>query len=143
MKSNRIKFVVGILALALAGAVAVAQTAMEMHHPHNEGAGFGFEGRALALMTEHLQLTDAQRAQVKQVFVAQKPAVLPLMQQIAANRQQLDSLAQAGNFDEEKVRALAAQQGQLTTELEVAKTRAISEIFNILTPEQKTKAVEF
>jgi periplasmic protein CpxP/Spy len=144
MKWNSFKILVASLAIALAAAVALAQTATEMHHPlHGRGTGLGFEQRMLGLMTEHLQLTDAQQAQVKQIFASQKPTVLPLMQQLAQNHLQLMTLAQSGNFDEEKVRAVASQQAQLTTELEVAKTRAMSEIFTILTPEQKAKAVEF
>ena len=127
-----------------AAAVALAQTASEMHrHSHGPSAGFGFEERALGFMTEHLQLTDAQQTQVKQVFASQQPVVLPLMQQLERSRQQLMTLAQNGTFDEEKVRTVASQQAQVLTELEVAKTRAMSEIFNILTPDQRTKAVEF
>jgi periplasmic protein CpxP/Spy len=143
MKPSGLKILVASLALALAAAVALAQTATEMGHRTRHAQGLGFEARALELMTEHLQLTDAQQQQVRQILASQKPVVLPLVQQVAQNRHELLALAQTGNFDEEKVRAVAAQQAQATTELEVAKTRIMSEIFNVLTPEQRSKAVEF
>jgi len=144
MKWRGLKVLVLSLAVFLAGTIALAQAADEAHrHWHGANFGFGFEERALSFMTEHLQLTDVQQTQVKQIFSSEKPNVLPLMQQMAQNQQQLMTLAQNGSFDEEKVRAVASQQAQLTTELEVAKTRTMSEIFNILTPEQRTKAVKF
>ena len=144
MKWSGLKVVVVGLAITLAAAVALAQTASEMHrHWHGADSGFGFEERALGFMTEHLQLTDSQQVQIKQVFASQKPVILPLMQQLALNRQQLMTLAQNSTFDEEEVRTVASQQAKLTTELEVAKTHAMSQIFSILTPEQRTQAVDF
>ena len=44
-----------------------------------------------------------------------------------------------GAFDEAKVRAAASQQSQTMTDLIVEKARIHSQLFQILTPEQKTK----
>src|SRR5919109_1430657 len=91
MKSGRSKIFAIALAIAVVGAVAVSQTVTKTHH--HMGGGFGLD-HMVGLMTDYLDLTDAQQAQVM-------------------------------------------------TELTVEKAKIHSQIFNILTPEQKTKATQF
>ena len=93
-------------------------------------------------MGRYLQLSDAQKAQVKQIRANEKPTITPLMQQLHENQKQLRDLEQSGTFDEAKVRALAAEQAQIQTNLTVEKSRTRTQIFALLTPEQKTKAIE-
>jgi periplasmic protein CpxP/Spy len=93
-------------------------------------------------MGRYLQLSDAQKAQVKQIRASEKPTIMPLMEQLHAKRQQLRELEQSGTFDEAKARTLAAEQSQILTNLTVERARIHSQIFNILTPEQKAKATE-
>ena len=143
MKMNGSEILIACFAVVLAAAFALAQTTTENHNFQHRWARQGYEARILAMMTRHLQLTEAQQAQVKQVFASQKPIVIPLMQKLAQSRQQLNALAQTGTFDEAKARAIASQQAQSRTDLEVAKTHAMSDIFSILTTEQKTKAADF
>ena len=45
----------------------------------------------------------------------------------------------ANGFDEAKVREMAAQQTQTLTELTVQRARVESEMYQVLTPDQKTK----
>jgi len=45
----------------------------------------------------------------------------------------------SGPYDEAKVRDIANQQAQVLTELSVQKARIESELFQLLTPDQKTK----
>ena len=141
MKSVRSKILAIALALAVVGAVAFSQTVAKAH-PHMGGEGFGLE-HMVSLMTDYLDLTDAQQAQVKQIIVSEKPNVLPLVQQLHQSQQQLRQLETSGTFDEDKVRAAASQQAQIMTELTVEKAKIHSQIFNLLTPEQKTKATQF
>ena len=140
MKSVRSKIFAIALAIAVVGAVAVSQTVTKTHH--HMGGGFGLD-HMVGLMTDYLDLTDAQQAQVKQIVASEKPNVLPLVQQLHQSRQQLRELETSGTFDENKVRAAASQQAQVMTELTVEKAKIHSQIFNILTPEQKTKATQF
>jgi len=93
-------------------------------------------------MGRYLQLSDAQEAQVKQIMANEKPTITPLMQQLHENQKQLRDLEQRGTFDEAKVRALAVEQAQIQTNLTVEKSRTRTQIFALLTPEQKTKAIE-
>ena len=63
----------------------------------------------------------------------------PLMLQMAQGRSQLRQMVMSGSFDETKARELAALQTQTMTELTVQRARIDSELFQILTSEQKTK----
>ena len=98
-----------------------------------------FGGPMMGFYIHKLDLTDAQRAQVKDIMAKEKPTLQPLMLQMAQGHQQLRQLVMSGNFDEAKVRDLAAQQTQTMTELTVQYARIASEMVQVLTPEQKTK----
>jgi Spy/CpxP family protein refolding chaperone len=62
------------------------------------------------------------------------------MKQMGDAHKQMRTLEESPTFDEAAVRSLASQQAQAITELIVAKARTKSEMFAILTPEQKAKA---
>jgi periplasmic protein CpxP/Spy len=130
------------LALVLVAGVAVSWAAAAARAGQG-GHGGGFEHHMLGMMTEYLDLTEAQQAQVKQIFAAEKPAITPLVLQLHQGRQQLRQLEQSSTFDEGKVRALASQQAQTMTELTVEKSKVANQVFNLLTPEQKAKAQKF
>lgn len=107
------------------------------------GPGFGrhhggFGGFAL----RGLDLTEEQKTKVKEITDASKTNVQPLMEQMRANHKQIADLGTNGAFDQAKVETLAAEQGNLTAKLIVEKERTKSQIFAILTDEQKTKAAE-
>jgi len=139
MKWNRTTKVVSIAAVvALAATLAVSQA--EGRHRHM-GEGFGpSPEHILAFMTDALDLTDAQQTQAKQIIEKEKPTLTPLIQQLADGHKQMRALEESPTFDEAAVRALATQHAQAITELIVAKARIKSELFAILTPEQKAKA---
>ena len=129
------------LALVLVAGVAVSWAAAGGARGQ-EGHG-GFEHNMLGMMTDYLDLTDAQQAQVKQIFAAEKATVLPLVRQLHETRQQLRQLEQSSTFDEGKVRAVAGQQAQTMTELTVEKAKVANQVFNLLNPDQKAKAQKF
>jgi Spy/CpxP family protein refolding chaperone len=62
------------------------------------------------------------------------------MNQLGDKHKQIDDATANGQFNEETVRALALQEGQITADLTVEHERAKSKIYNILTPEQREKA---
>jgi Spy/CpxP family protein refolding chaperone len=145
MKSRQFKILAVVLLLAVLGAIAVSQTVRRAHMRGDGmmgGAMFGdpgFGGFMLGHLARRLELTDTQRAQVKQIIAKEKPAFQPLMLQMAQNHQQMRQLVMAGAFDEAKVRELASQQTQTMTELTVQRARVASEMLQVLTAEQKTK----
>jgi len=139
MKSKGVSVVAVALVLTLTAAIGISQT---VRRAHMYGDGM-FEGHMLHFFTDYLDLTDAQQAQVKDILAKEKPALKPLMQQMAQSHQQIRELTMSGSFDEAKVRALATQQAQTMTEMIVQKARVESEMIQVLTPEQKTKLNDF
>jgi periplasmic protein CpxP/Spy len=137
VKPSHFKIAAAVLMVTLAAGVALSQTLKRTHmHGHGMfGGSMGFHARAL-------NLTDDQRAQMKSVMAKEKPALKPLFSQMAATRQQLRQLEMSDTFDESKVRELASQQAQTMTELTVQRARIHSELYQILTPEQKTKMTQ-
>jgi Spy/CpxP family protein refolding chaperone len=91
-------------------------------------------------MTKVLGLSDAQQTQIKAVFAAEREKSAPLMEKLAAYRQQLHDAAQAATFDEAAVRAIATNLAQAEIELTVARARAHNQINALLTTEQRALA---
>jgi Spy/CpxP family protein refolding chaperone len=135
MKTKYFKIAAVVLALTVMAAIAVSQT---VRRAHMRGDGM-FGGPMLGYYVHKLDLTDAQQEQVKAIMAKEKPALQPLMLQMAQGHSQLRELVMSGNFDEAKARELASQQSQTTTELAVQHARIASEMVQILTPDQKTK----
>jgi Spy/CpxP family protein refolding chaperone len=135
MKTKYFKIAAVVLALAVMAAIAVSQT---VRRAHMRGDGM-FGGPMLGYYVHKLDLTEAQQAQVKAIMAKEKPALQPLMLQMAQGHSQLRDLVMSGSFDEAKVRELASQQTPVLTELAVQYARIGSEMIQVLTPEQKTK----
>ncbi len=141
MKLSRTKILVAALAVVVVAAVAVSQTVGRAAAMH-EGE-FPFGRHAMEFFADYLDLTDAQQAQVKQILDKERPAIQPLLDQMMQNRHELRQLEQSGAFDEAKMRAIATQQSQTMTEMIVQKARIHSELFQVLTPDQKAKLAKF
>jgi len=139
MKIDRSKVLSVALSLALLGSVAVAQ-GRPMGGPH-EGGFFG--EHSLEFFADILNLTDAQQTQIKQIIASAKPTLEPLFRQEMESKKAIMQLAMSGNFDEAKAQSLAQQASQAHVQLEVEHARAISQAYQVLTPEQKTKLAQF
>jgi Spy/CpxP family protein refolding chaperone len=141
MKSNRIKILIGALVLILLVAVGVSQTVKRVHMNGMHGDGM-FSDHAIAFLTNYLSLNEAQQAQAKEILAKEKPTLDSLAQQMKQGHEALKQLESAGTFDEAKVRAVASQQSQTMTDLIVEKARIHSQLFQILTPDQRTKMTQ-
>jgi Spy/CpxP family protein refolding chaperone len=135
MKARSFKIAAVVLVLAVMAAIAVSQT---VRRAHMRGDGM-FGGPMLGFYVHQLDLTAAQKAQMKAIMTKEKPGLQPLMQQASQGHSQLRELVMSGNFDEGKARELASQQSQTMTELAVQHARIASEMVQVLTPDQKTK----
>ena len=140
MKLSRRETLVGALALLLVAGVGAAQTVQRVHMHGHEGR---FGDRMLQHMSSYLNLSEAQQNQVKEIVAKGKPAMEPLMQQMAQSHQQMLQLVTSGNFDENKARDIASQQAQAMSAMEVQKASVEAQIYQLLTPDQKTKAMQF
>jgi len=130
------KKMIAILAVAailvIGGVFAIAQRAI-----HGRQGMHGRQRPAL-MMLRKLDLTADQQARVKQIFEDNKTVVQPIREQLKANRENLADMK--GTFDEAQVSQIAKSQGDLTAQLIVARQKVKSQIFAILTDEQKAKA---
>jgi Spy/CpxP family protein refolding chaperone len=134
MKFSRSKMGLAGLAIVLLAGFAVAE-----HHGGPRGGDDFFGGR----MFRHLDLSDAQRTQIKQIMVKEKPTMEPLFKQEMQTHDQMRQLIQSGSFDEAKAQSIATQGAQIHAQLEVQHARIASEAYQVLTAEQKAKLAQF
>ncbi|MGA9041002.1 MAG: Spy/CpxP family protein refolding chaperone [Terriglobales bacterium] len=126
------------LATAALAVALLATVGMAQEGPHGHGEGFGGPGMGL----RGLDLSDAQKAQVKQIFTAEKPTIKPLMQQEEQNHQQMTALVRSGSFEEAKAQAIAAQETQIHTQLAVEHAKIEAQVYQLLSADQKAKLAE-
>ncbi len=141
MRSKYWTVAIATLVLILGG-VAVLSYAQDSATSTTQKAWHGRHGH-MAYMARELNLTDAQKTQIKQIFQANKSTGLPLMQQMAANKEAMLQATANGNYDQAKIQQLANQQAQLMSQLIVQKQAIRHQIYTqVLTPDQRTKAEE-
>ena len=127
-----------LVALLMALAAGLATTAFAQHR----GMGFGRNnGWMLKHMAKQLNLTEAQQTQIKGIMDGEKTKIKPMMRQLRQNQQAEDANVN-GSFDENQARAFANKQAQLMTDLIVEKERMRSQVYAVLTPEQRQKALQ-
>ena len=127
-----------LAAILMALAAGLAATASVQHR----SMGFGRNnGWMLKHMTRQLNLTEAQQTQIKGIMASEKTKIKPMMQQLRQNLQAEDANMN-GSFDENQARAFANKQAQLMTDLIVEKERMRSQVYAVLTPEQRQKALQ-
>jgi Spy/CpxP family protein refolding chaperone len=89
-------------------------------------------------VTDQLNLTPEQQARIEEVASAEYAKSETPLRRLGEVTAALDEEQLKENFDEDRVRALAAQGGQAMTELAVIKLRMKSKVFALLTPAQKS-----
>jgi len=135
MKLSKIQVVVVTLALMLVPVMAVSQT---VEHRHMHGRGMFGE----MLPFHAVDLTDAQKTQIKQLYQSARPTMQPLFQQARQNHEAMIQLITSGSFDQAKAQALANQSAQIHAQIEAQHAQIASQAYQLLTPEQKTKMSE-
>lgn len=142
MKSFSFRLLVAALAVTLGAALAHSQTSDTPPPPPPHEHGFGPAGHEIAFYSKLLDITDAQKAQMKSVWQKERATMQPLMQQAHQLDQQLKQYEE-GTFDQAKVQALVSQQSQTLVQIKVEETRIHNELYQLLTPDQQTKLKEF
>ena len=97
--------------------------------------------RLLQRMTRVLDLSSAQQEKIRALVDAHRQQCDPLREQLRTSHEALRAAEKKTPFDEAAVRALAAKQSQLQTELVVSRAKLRSQIDAVLTPEQRQLAV--
>ncbi len=103
------------------------------HRGHRMAAGRAFRG---------IDLTEEQKAQIKQIRASHNESTKALRQQIRAEMQSLRESRQAGTFDESLVSQKLAAIAPLRAKLMGEQFRIHQEMLAVLTPEQKAKIDE-
>lgn len=135
MKISKISAFFVAMSLLLGAAAAVAQDMPEGHmHRH------GMFGEMLPF--HEVNLTDAQRTQIKQLFESAKPTMKPLFEQLRQNHQAMLQLVTSGDFNQAKAQALATQSSQILSQLAVQHASLNAQAYQLLTAEQKTQMTQ-
>jgi len=138
MKTIRFRLLIAALVVTMGAAIARSQT---VDAPPMQGHAFGMRG-PMGFFSKYLDLTDAQREQMKGVLQKEHATMKPQMQQLHQMQTQLKEYEE-GTYDEAKVQALVTQQSQTLVQLKVQETRIHNELFQLLTPDQQAKMKEF
>lgn len=133
MASRIMAVILLTLFMALGGVEVVAQKSASATTSRNGEV----VNALLAPMTEQLKLTPEQQSQIETIarteYVRSEALIFRLNQMTAdLDREQLKE-----TFDEDKVRALAAQAGHVMAEIIVVKLRMKNKVMALLTPVQK------
>ena len=141
MDSKRFFLMALFLGLISFGA-ALAQGPGGGRPPGGPGAPPPPPGGGIEQFARVLNLTDAQKAQIKTIHEQAATAAKPYHEQLEPLHEQVGKVTQAATFDEASVRALFTKMAQLETELQIIHTRAENAIYHLFTPEQKAKLEE-
>jgi protein CpxP len=151
MKLTRVKLFSG--ASLLAGAllllgVGFIGSAQEGHPRGGFGGGMrgergrgGPRGGHIPFLRD-INLTDAQKTQIKQLTESFEERTKQLHERLRALHEGEFGALTEGTFNEAAVRAAAQERAAVQVELEVARARLMSQVFAVLTPEQKAQVAE-
>jgi protein CpxP len=87
----------------------------------------------------NLDLTDAQKSQMKQIRESHSQTIRPIMEQIHAKRQEIRQASQGGTFNEALVTQKLTEIAPLEAKLQGEQVRIHQEMLAVLTPDQKAK----
>jgi protein CpxP len=111
--------------------------------PGRGRGGPGGPGGPLAgLPLRELNLTDAQREQVKQIVDSRQQEARAIGDRAMAAREALHAATTSPSFDEGLIRAKAAEVAAIEADLAVSRARIFADVFQLLTPEQQAKVKE-
>lgn len=130
-----------VMAIGVAVPVAMAQTSGTSDGVKKErgfhGRGHGRHGDGM--MFRNLDLTDAQKAQMKQIRETSFQNLRPVMEQIRAKRQEIHQANQDGNVNEALVTQKLTEIAPLEAKLQAEQARVHQQMLSVLTPDQKAK----
>lgn len=137
----------GLLALVSAGVYASAQNTNGGPRPFSGRMGPGGPGGpgrgGPMMLLRGLDLTDAQKDQVKSLMQSHAEERKALGDRARAAHQALQAAITADSLDEALIRQRSADVAAVDADMAVAEARTHAEVWQILTPEQKAKAKEF
>jgi Spy/CpxP family protein refolding chaperone len=128
------------LVLLVTGAAAFAQGQGAIHRRGPGGPGTHGGLGAAAFSLGALNLTEAQREQVRQLTQQHREQTRTLMERMRAAQTAREEAVDTLPVDEGRIRAVMEDLAAVQADLAVHQARLHSEIFAILTPEQQEQA---
>lgn len=148
MNKGRIKTVAiaTLSAIALAASIAVAQTVTtnqgtptERHAGRGGHKGHGWGGMRRGGSFKQLNLTDDQKAKMKQIRETFAQTNKPLRDQLRAKRQELRQASEGGTFNEALATQKLTEIAPLQAKLMASQHNLHQEMLSVLTAEQKAQ----
>lgn len=99
-------------------------------------------GHGMHRMLRGLDLSEAQRDQIFQLLHAQAPAMREKGKELRESRRELQEAAMSEQYDEARVRSLSDNAARAMAEMMEMRARTQNQIYQLLTPEQRTKLEE-
>ena len=97
-------------------------------------------GARVGMAQRALDLTDAQREQIRQLAQKNREQMRALTDRAEAAREAAREAVDVASFSEEQSRAAAEEVAAAQVELAVHRARSRSEVYALLTPEQQQRA---
>jgi Spy/CpxP family protein refolding chaperone len=101
------------------------------------GFRYGHHGRMGAFLGSYLNLTDAQKTQVKTIFQDARQSSQPVRQQLQQTRQSLRAAVQSN--DAAQIQQLSTTEGAQVGQLTAIRSTAFAKAYQVLTPDQQQK----
>ena len=128
-----------LAAVLAASSLALALPAAQARSMHGHG---GYHGQDMRGGLRGLDLTEAQREQVRGIFKEQAPAMRERMEIARKAHQELRAASLAPGFDSARARELADTAAKALADAAVLRAEAMSKVVALLTPEQRAKLDE-
>ena len=107
-------------------------------HRGHRGGHRGFFGMR-GFMSKKLNITDAQKAQMKQFAESSRERTKPVREQLQAKRKELRAASEGGTFNQALAQQKLVEMSSLQAQLMGEQFRLKQEMLSVLTPEQKTQ----
>ena len=131
----------GIGLIALLAGPAIAQEAGRAPEGDKPRMHRGMHGRVMSgLPLRALDLTDAQREQVRGIMTARQSEFRALHERLRTARQAEQAAVTRVPVDENEVRTRAAELSAVQADFAVLRARVHEQVFQVLTPEQQARA---
>ena len=126
------------------GSIAVAQT-VKTGRGDGQGRRGGWHGKGMRAgfggdrLFARLNLTDDQKAKIKQTRQSFMESNKPLFEQMRSKRQELRQASEGGTFNEALATQKLTEMAGLQAKLMGARIQLRQQMLSVLTPEQKTQ----
>ena len=146
MKVGKVKVlaIASLSAVVLAASIAVAQS-VKTESQEGKGGRHGWHGEGMKRgrggdgLFERLNLTDDQKARLKQIRESFATTNKPLMEQLRAKRQELRQASEGGTFNEALATQKLTEMAGLEAKLMGARFQIHQQELAVLTAEQKAQ----